>query len=364
MTKTVAIFGIAAPILYFIFQKKYRYAVFVLVSFVLIKVGVNQTEKALYGPNITNQWEQMMLKDAYKPDQGTLDAVGFIGRFGENLKTYSSMHFMRFLHIIPKDRYRLSEDGSTMNDEKGAAWLVTLLVCGLIGYSAYRIYKENKHAFFLVLFTLVMCGGIFFGIHANNRQDRLIIILFPYILFILLYGLYITVKNFRVMHGLIAGIGAIILLSSFYNTLSKAPESLTVLQKNMGKEPYYGYTEDWVNYITMGEWCRDNLPKGSIVACRKPTILFITSETSMWYGVHKIDSEDGDFWLNQFKEAKVTHMLVADLRAIPTKKTNRLISTLHKVGAFILKKYPNKLKLIHVVGVEEKAAVYEIRYND
>jgi hypothetical protein len=37
---------------------------------------------------------------------------------------------------------------------------------------------------------------------------------------------------------------------------------------------------------------------------------------------------------------------------------------MHKVGAFILKKYPKKLKLVHVVGNDEKSALYEIRYND
>ncbi len=364
MTKTVAIFGIAAPVLYFILQKKYRFAVYIAISFLIFKVGIGQAEKAMYGPNTSNQWEQMMLKDAYKPDQGTLDAVGFVGRFGENLKTYSSMHFFRFLHILPKDRYKLSEDGATIDDERQLAWMVTLFVTALILYGSYRIFKENKQAFFLVLFTLVMCGGIFFGIHATNRQDRLIIILFPYILMIIGYGFYLTVKNFRLVHVFVVGVLGIVLLSSFYNTLAKAPESLTGLQKNLGSEPYYGYTQDWVNYLEMGNWCVKNLPEGSLVACRKPTISFITSGKQMWYGVHTIESEDGDFWLKKFADAKVTHILVADLRAIPHKKTNRLISTMHKVGSFIVRKYPNKLKLVHVVGTDEKSSLYQIMYDN
>jgi hypothetical protein len=364
MTKTVAIFGLAAPVIYFILQKKYRFAVYIVVSFLVFKIGIGQVEKAMYGPNTTKQWEQMMLKDAYKPDQGTLDAIGFVGRFGENLKTYSSMHFFRFLHILPQNRYKLSEDGATIDDERQLAWMVTLLITVLFIYSSYRIFKENKEAFFLVVFTLIMCGGIFFGIHANNRQDRLLIILFPFILMIIGYGFYITAKNFRLIQGPIAGLFAIVLLSSFYNTIAKAPESLTCLQKNLGGDKYYGYTEDWVNYSRMGDWCAENLPEGSLVACRKPTISFITSGKQMWYGVYVVESEDADFWLNKFKTGKVTHILVADLRAIPHKKTNRLISTMHKVGSFILKQYPQKLKLVHTIGQEERSWLYEIRYND
>jgi hypothetical protein len=178
------------------------------------------------------------------------------------------------------------------------------------------------------------------------------------------YGFYLTAKNFRLLQGLIAGLFAIVLLSSFYNTLAKAPESLTCLQKNMSGDKYYGYTEDWVNYSKMGDWCAENLPEGSLVACRKPTISFITSGKHMWYGVHVVESEDADFWLNKFKTGKVTHILVADLRAIPHKKTNRLISTMHKVGSFILKQYPQKLKLVHTIGQEERSWLYEIRYND
>ncbi len=363
MTKTVAIFGIVAPLLYFIIQKKYRFTLYILISFVLIKVGVGQLEKSLYGPNSSNQWEQMMLKDAYKPDQGTLDAAGFIGRFGENLKTYSSMHFFRFLHIIPQDRYKLSEDGATINDEKQLAWVVTIFITALILYSSFRIYKENKQVFFLVLYTLVMCGGIFFGIHANNRQDRLIIILFPFLLMIIGYGGYLIVKKIGMLQGLVGAVLGVILLASFYHTLAKAPESLTVLQKNLGSEPYYGYTQDWVNYVEMGEWCAENLPAGSVVACRKPTISFVTTHKKMWYGVYVIDSQDGDVWRKKFKEAGVTHLLEADIRAIPTKKTNRLISTMHKIHAFIEYKIRRYLKLVKVIGTDESARLYEMDYG-
>ena len=152
-------------------------------------------------------------------------------------------------------------------------------------------------------------------------------------------------------------------LGNFYQTIAKAPESLTALQKNMSNEPYYGYTQDWVNYVEMSNWCVKNLPSGSIVACRKPTISFVTTHKQIWYGVYVIDSEDGDYWLNKFKEAKVTHILIADIRAIPTRKSNRLISTMHKVGTYIARKYPNKISLVKIIGTEERAAVYAIDYN-
>lgn len=363
MTKTVAIFGIGAPILYFIIQKKYRFVLYIAVSFIVIKFGIGQIEKSMYGPNTTNQWEQMMLKDAYKPKEGTLNAAGFMGRYFENLKTYSSMHFFRFLHIIPQDRYKLTEDGATKSDENAIGWLITVILSGLIIASSVLIYYRNKQAFFLVLYTLVMCSGIFFGIHANNRQDRLIIILFPFILMILAYGGYLMVKNFRMAHGIIAAILGVVLLTSFYQTLAKAPESLIAFQKNMGTQPYYGYTQDWVNYVEMSNWCVKNLPPGSIVACRKPTISFVTTHQQMWYGVYVIESEDGDYWLKKFRDAGVTHILIADLRAIPMRKSNRLISTMHKVGTYIARKHPKKIKLIKVIGTEERAALYAIDYN-
>lgn len=363
MTKTVAIFGVIAPILYFILQKKYRYSLYILASFLIFKFGISQIETSMYGPNTSNQFEQMMLKDAYKPELGKLDAAGFVGRFGENLKTYSSMHFFRFMHVIPQNRYKLSEDGATMDDENQLAWFITIFITGLIVYGSYRIFKTNKQIFFLVVYTLVMCGGIFFGIHSNNKQDRLIIILFPFILMIIGYGLYLLAKNIKLIQGLVAGLFAIILLSSFYHTLAKAPESIKTLQKNLGSEPYYGYTQDWVNYVEMGDWCAENLPEGSLVACRKPTISFVTTRKQMWYGVYVIDTQDGDAWLKKFREAGVTHILIADLRAIPAKKTNRLISTMHKIGSFIVQKHPRALKLVKIQGVEEKAQLYEIVYN-
>jgi hypothetical protein len=368
MTKTVAIFAVIAPVLFLIIQKKYRYAIFIVASFLVFKFGIGAIEKATYGPDpSSSQWEQMRLKDGYNPNQEKLGFIGFLGRFGENLKTYSSMHFFRFLHIIPKDKYKLSEDGSTLDEEKEAGKVITFFVTVILLLSSFVIFRRNKQAFFLVVYTIIMCGGIFFGIHANNRQDRLIIILFPFILAIIFYGGYLVLKNIRIMHGVFGILLSIILLSSLYHTFAKAPESLTILQKNLSGDKYYGFSTDWVNYIKMSEWCAENLPEGSVVAVRKPEISFIYTHKQMWHMVNKIPPEgqdSADYWLKRFKDANVTHILVADLRAVPMKKTNKLISTLHKVGQFIANRYFNKLKLVHTIGSDEKARLFEIRYND
>ena len=365
MTKTVAIFGIAAPILYFIFYKKYRFIFYIVTSFLVMKLSVGQIEKAMFGPNKSSQWEQMMLKDAYHPEKGTLDASGFMNRFGNNLKTYSSIHFFRLVHVIPQNTYKLSEDGALLEEENKLGWMITFIITVLIVLSAIGIFMNNRQAFFLVVYTLVMCGGIFFGIHDTNRQDRLIIIVFPFILMIIGYGGYLAARNFRILQIIVTIVLTSILMAGFYHTISKAPESLAVLQKNMGNEPYYGYTQDWVNYLEMGDWCVKNLPKGSKIACRKPEILYTNTLKKMWYGVYKVEKTDnGDIWLKRFKEASVTHLLVADIRAIPSKKTNKLISQMHRVGSMIVHQYPQKLKLIKVMGTEERSALYEIHYND
>lgn len=349
-TKTIAVFIIIPVVVYFLTQKQFKMAGLSLAAMLIIKFAYEGIIYALYGPNTSPQFEQMMLIDAYKPHLGKMTIAGMFERFFENLNTYASMQFNRLLHFVPFTFYKPNK-------------LETFLVVALLGISSFKIFKNNKYGWFLVLFSIILSCGVFFGIHANNRQDRLILITFPFLIGIIIYGIYLLFDKLKELQIVVTIIATLLLLISLYNTLGKAPESITILKKNMGKDKYAGYTTDQKNYFNMSEWCATNLPEGSIVAVRKSSMSFIATGKKMFYGINKVENADADYWVKTLKDGKVSHIMLPSLRVNPNKKTNMIIMTMYRVAMYINLKYPEMLELVHREGADEVADLYKINYD-
>lgn len=45
----------------------------------------------------------------------------------------------------------------------------------------------------------------------------------------------------------------------------------------MGGDIYYGYTEDWTNFLKLSRYCGDSLPETAYVVSRKAPMSFIYS---------------------------------------------------------------------------------------
>jgi hypothetical protein len=54
--------------------------------------------------------------------------------------------------------------------------------------------------------------------------------------------------------------------------------------------------------------------------------------------------------------------MLGSLRINPYEPGAGIINTVHNIVAPIAQKYPDKLKLVHVEGIEEEAYVYEFVY--
>jgi len=78
--------------------------------------------------------------------------------------------------------------------------------------------------------------------------------------------------------------------------------------KNINNK-YYGLSPDWVNYVKMSEWAGKNLPKDSLVACRKPSISYIYANGREFYGILKLPTWSGYDILN-YKNDTLTNMIL------------------------------------------------------
>jgi hypothetical protein len=68
--------------------------------------------------------------------------------------------------------------------------------------------------------------------------------------------------------------------------------------------------------------------------------------------------------LQSLKDKNVTHIIDANLRSNPAKKTGNIINTIRRYMSFVELKYPGTFRKIHQIGADdnEPALIYEIHY--
>lgn len=349
LSKSIAFVCILAVVGYLIIEKRYKHAVYALVSFFIIKLLAQLLITSLYGPNTSDQLELLLRKDLYKPDGGHEDFAGMITRFYNNFNTYFSLHMYRILNVRKADTLEVIP----------ALSYISAVIFIIFTFISYR---KNKYIFLCAIYFIILCFGIFFGIQAANMQDRLIIIAMPFIFLLLFYGMYeITKRSSGAQYALVI-FSAFMLLVTTSRTFALVKENTKALKENLGGDIYYGYTPDWVNFLKMSKYCADSLPANTGVLSRKPNMSFIYSDGKKFVGQYITTTMDADSVLMLWKKENVSYILLPKLRKDPKKNNGEVINTIHRMLGPVYQKYPNKVKLVKTIGTMESCELYQIVY--
>jgi len=168
--------------------------------------------------------------------------------------------------------------------------------------------------------------------------------------------------------------------------MGKISKNIPIVKKNLIKgDKFEGYTDDYKNFLKLSEYCADSLPKGSLVISRKAPMSFVYGNGMEFFPVYKANGpKDADSLLLFLKSKKVTHVILANLRinpkmsgdlvSIPTEgmpeiylayldyDKKSIINSVHNFLSPLVQKYPEKFKLIKVMGNDEEALLYKIEY--
>ncbi len=364
MTRNVAAAAIFAILAYFLLYRQFRNLITAVVfgfCFILLYESVKYLIWDLpFFSQFSNQGTMMVRKDIFNPADPNNTAEtsgGFFVRFWGNAEVYIGQRFWELLGILDANR-KMEPAAKTM------LTLFTLLIFlpGLI----FSYIRKNKYVLISCLYFGALSGATYFGIHVYWAQARLIMIYFPFIFIMIFYGwreLFRTkfLSGYTFFWFLIL---AIFLLPNVVLSVSAIPANLRILAKNASGDEFYGYTTDWKNFFEASRYCSRQLPEGSYVASRRAPMSYVYGDFKEFYPVYSLTSNDPDSLLMKFKENKVTHVLLAELRINPKRYIpGRFINTLHRYVMVIAQKYPNVFKLVHKVGVQEVSEIYEIRYE-
>ncbi|MEW6469721.1 MAG: hypothetical protein AB1458_12390 [Bacteroidota bacterium] len=360
LTKNLAVMVFPVVLLFFLLQKQWKTAITAAVVTLGIRGLFEVLKRVVWGDiaQLSSQGNILLLKDPYIESKGKEDLMGFVNRFLLNSEIYLSKRFFQIIGFMPET--------STKIFGFLTIFIIVLIVIGLISI----IRNKNKYLLFAWIFTGALTFVTFVALQIRWDQPRLILVHMPVIFLVIYFAFYMLFTRLRSgywVYLLITGsISASVLISSG----RKAAANVPVLAKNASGDIYYGFTPDWVNFLKISRWCADSLPENSVVVSRKSSMSFIYGKGKEFFPVNKVIFYDPatkqanpDSALAYFRENKVTHVIVASLRLDPRKKTQNVINTIHNVVQPIIKKYPERLKLVHQEGDmnSEPAFLYEIK---
>jgi len=354
LTRSIGYGGFIAVIIYFGIKLQWKSMVFTTGAFVLEFGMFNLIKKFLFHSEtsqFSSQLNRLMQVDTYDISKGQENFIGFIARFIDNSNLYLSRHLYKFIGFRQEVGFFQPK------------YILTVLVYIVFFIAIYYAFKKNKYLFFTGIYLTVLIGITFVIVQTRWDQDRLILAYFPLILLFLFSGFYYLAKSpkFKILQGLLPIFLVIIFFTNFNVTAKKVKANNEYLMEYSAGNKFYGMTPDWINYIKMSEWAAKNVPDSVMIACRKPSISFVYAKRK-FHGLYRISTEDADELLQKLKDAKVKYVIMGNLRKYPNQKTKYTISTVKRHLHFIHQKYPHKIKLIHTIGVDEPALLWEITY--
>ncbi len=353
--RTVGVFAIGGMILYFAMRKQYRYIIYLLAAFLIFYIPIGFIEKIVWHAQnqFGGQSSQYMQKNAYNAADGLENFNGFVMRFFQNCDLYLSKRFFQIIGL------RSFEATTTITG-------LTFLFVFAFFFSIYRVLRsKNTYLLAVAMYALSLTGITFLVLQIQWDQPRLIMVFVPLYLLLFIYGMYDTLKKapwaIQFIGVFVVGV---LVISEFKATINKTKENLPLLSKNLHGDIYYGFTPDWVNYLKLSQWC-ENLPKDSLVACRKGPMSTVYANGREFFNVVVVDSihsTNADSVISWFKRNNVRYILLAKLRLNPQNPDQGFINTMHRLISPIARKYPQKIKFVRQEGTSEEAQLYEILY--
>lgn len=355
--KSGAIVVVPAMILYFFIEKNYKAMGLSVGAYLLFKISYEAFVRIIWGAQnqFQGQGRILMQKDPYDKSLGDEDFGGFIQRFFDNSELYLSK---RFFQIIGwRDEASMDVYG-----------LLSFIVIAITLIGLFLVFKQkNKPLFLFGLFTGAQLLLSFIILQARWDQARIVLVCMPVMLLLIFNAFYTYTYKLSMGKLIYLAITVLVIGSVFLSSVKRGLPNISIVQKNLKGDKYFGYTPDWQNYLRCSAWCADSLPKTSLVACRKAPMSFVYGNGKKFFPIYSVIKRDSltqqsnaDSALAYFNSQKVTHIMVASLRINPTQNTGQIINTVHNIVQPIMEKYPNKLKLIHTEGMNEQCYLFEI----
>jgi hypothetical protein len=280
-TKNIGIVVLPAVLATLLCFKQWKDAMFNFASFVLYYVVFAIIKKIFWGIPFIGKSAQgsiLMQKNPYNAADGMEDLAGYISRLFENADLYISQYFYQFAHLR-----------ETVTHVQPITWLtvITVVIWLVALWKAYQ--TKDKTTTFVALYAAFFMGTSFIVLQTFWKQDRLLLPVFPLILFLLIYA-FVKFSDWkkRTIFAIIGLIFMVSLIFISFGDVAKKSQDRKAQRAYFKGDRVYTYTQDWKNYLLMSQWAADNTSDESVIAARKSSMSNIFSGKFKFRGIYSV----------------------------------------------------------------------------
>uniref|UniRef100_A0A7V1EIL3 Glycosyltransferase RgtA/B/C/D-like domain-containing protein n=1 Tax=candidate division WOR-3 bacterium TaxID=2052148 RepID=A0A7V1EIL3_UNCW3 len=254
--RTAGISLILGFVLFSIIKKEYKYLIIFLILFLIFFIPWEMRNASI--PDNTGYIKQLLAKNPYQMELGTVGFSDFMRRIWDNLLLYSFTILPST--ILPILNYKFLP---------GLSGLIFMLFT-ITGF----ILRLKK---FTILETYFIFGiGVLLAWPGVWSSDRFLLPLIPLVLIYIFSGLIWIQNRLKIKNFALVILGLLIVL----NVISIIPQAKTAVSQNldyMKGNRFAGYTIDWRRYFEVIDYIRKNIPEDRIIMARKPEFVYLLS---------------------------------------------------------------------------------------
>ncbi len=298
LTRPIGYAAAIAVSVYFLAKTRWKDLLIFIAAFVLILVLFNGLKSVVFGisgSGMTGEVTSLLSKDYYHPELGREDIRGIITRLALNTNWYISSGLYSILGL------------RDLNKGDSPSTVLTAITLLILITATFFAVRKNRYLLFTGIYVLTTLLATFFVADAGWKQARLIVPIAPLVLLMILSFFYYSLSHpkisaFRTLLPVIVAVAFILMLKVSF------AEVKTVRKV---EDKYSGLNPDLVNYCKASEWASSNLPPGSLVACRKPSISFIYSKGMKFFGITRMIAYPEEKLFSEWKGRHLRYLVVS-----------------------------------------------------
>lgn len=345
-------------LLWFLLQKRWKSAMWFAIFSILCYLPLKVVELA-HGTIVIGQATTIFMVNPYNPSLGYETVSGFATRIINNLFLHLNYLFSDAI-TLPHWEHLSVADGRLLPDIEA---FVSTVFSSLILFGCFFAWRRgSKQVAFLAVYFIVYVLFLCFALQSIFPTVRYLVPVVPLLILFFLLGLQwlwhkILSTRFTKTTGFKRGFIFTLALFGISNLAYikvGIDENLPVLKANLAGNEFYGYTQDWINYLQACRWIKDNLPRNSTgVICRKAELFQIYSEGMNAFGVYSVESTNADIIVAHWKTARMTHLLYDSFQ---------WTSTLRRYVQPVMEKYPRLFEFVHQEGQQVPSYIFKLNY--
>ncbi len=285
--RTQGIALVAAVVLFFLCARRWKEVAGTAAGFILGCLPWVLRNKMI-GVTQSRYFESISQVNPWRPEDGTLDLSGIIGRFFETMGMLVSQAMPN--SIIPYVNVNYEEKADA------GLWLLALVLLALVVWGFWQFGRFRWLLIGYIVFTFSVIS-----IFSSPSENRYIVTVLPFLTIGLMTGIW-ALADSLCRKVKLSGFSPWILVILLFS--AKTPI------QDLHKINKFPFPPNYANFFQLGQMLKSNVAPETVVASRKPGLLYMFSGTSV---VGYAFSSDDKVVLKGLIESKTDYVILDQL---------------------------------------------------